>query len=175
MFEMSVKLKIQCVRFDRKHCFALVVFSWLPICFIEALSTRIRFLRKWYRFQSKRNRCIATKHRFRIVFILFSFRWRPFSKVIVFSCFRVDARWKRKEKFAISVKTIWKRIRADGRCNLYHTILWYYYAEAKKNDLWVMSPRVQVLQTLAWSFTKFFHWALNKFQLNWKENLFRDQ
>ena len=43
-----------------------------------------------------------------IVFVLFSYcsLWRPFSKVIVFSRFRVDARWKRKEKYAVSMRTI---------------------------------------------------------------------
>ena len=34
-------------------------------------------------------------------------------KIIVFDCFRADARWKREEKFAVSIKTIWKRIRVD--------------------------------------------------------------
>ena len=43
-----------------------------------------------------------------IVFISPSYcsLWRPFSKVIVFSRFRVGARGKRKEKFAVSMKTI---------------------------------------------------------------------
>ena len=38
----------------------------------KAPSTRIRFHRKRYRFQWKRNDCIAYTYRFRIVFILFS-------------------------------------------------------------------------------------------------------
>ena len=32
--------------------------------------------------------------------------WRPFLKVIVFDRFRVDARLKRKEKFAVSMKAM---------------------------------------------------------------------
>ena len=44
----------------------------------------------------------------RIAFVSFSYcsRWRPFSKVIVFIRFRVDAGSKRKEEFAVSMKTI---------------------------------------------------------------------
>ena len=38
----------------------------------KAPSTRIRFYRKRYRFQCKRNDCIASTHRFHIIFILFS-------------------------------------------------------------------------------------------------------
>ena len=52
----------------------------------KAPSTRIRFHRKRYRFQSKRNDCISSTHRFRIVFIFFSlvtvyksYRFRSFS------------------------------------------------------------------------------------------------
>ena len=33
VLEMSVKIKFQCVSFENKHCFALVVFDWFPICF----------------------------------------------------------------------------------------------------------------------------------------------
>ena len=33
---------------------------------------------------------------------------------IVFDRFCADARWKRKEKFAVSMKTVWKHIRVDG-------------------------------------------------------------
>ena len=31
--EMSVELKVQCVCFEKKHCFALVALNWFPICF----------------------------------------------------------------------------------------------------------------------------------------------
>ena len=43
-----------------------------------------------------------------IIFISLSYccLWRPFSKVIVFSRFRVGTRGKRNEKFAVSMKTI---------------------------------------------------------------------
>ena len=33
VLEMSVKLKFQCVRFEKKHCFALLVFNCFLICF----------------------------------------------------------------------------------------------------------------------------------------------
>ena len=33
VLEMSVKLKFQCVRSEKKHCFAVVVLSWFPACF----------------------------------------------------------------------------------------------------------------------------------------------
>ena len=33
VLEMSVKLKFQCARFEKKHCFALVVLNWFTICF----------------------------------------------------------------------------------------------------------------------------------------------
>ena len=78
------------------------------------------------------NDCITSTHRFRIVFILLSFevvfksyRFQSFScrckvktqrKVFGFDendmkTYSCSARWKRKEKFAVSMKTIWKRIR----------------------------------------------------------------
>ena len=41
-------------------------------CKISAPSTRIHFHRKRYRFQWKRNNCIASTHHFRIVYISFS-------------------------------------------------------------------------------------------------------
>ena len=40
VLEMSVKLKFQCIRFEKKHCFALVVLNWFPICFYQSLFTR---------------------------------------------------------------------------------------------------------------------------------------
>ena len=40
VLEMSVKLKFQCVRFEKKHRFALVVSNWFPICFYQGLLTR---------------------------------------------------------------------------------------------------------------------------------------
>ena len=51
-----------------------------------------------------------------IVFISLSYcsLWRPFSKVIAFSRFRVGARGKCNETFAVSMKTIWKGVRVDG-------------------------------------------------------------
>ena len=56
----------------------------------EALSTRIRFHKKQYRFQLKRNNCIVSTQ----CFVSFSYcsHWKPFSKVIVSSGFHVDAR-----------------------------------------------------------------------------------
>ena len=30
VLEMSVKLKFECVHFETKHCFALVVLDWFP-------------------------------------------------------------------------------------------------------------------------------------------------
>ena len=32
VLEMSVKLKLQCIRFKKRHCFALVVLNLFPIC-----------------------------------------------------------------------------------------------------------------------------------------------
>ena len=47
-----------------------------------------------------------------IVFKAFHFGGR-FQTVIVFYRFRADARWKHKEKFVVSMKTVWKRILVD--------------------------------------------------------------
>ena len=33
VLEMSIKLKFQCVCFEKRHCFALLVLNWFPICF----------------------------------------------------------------------------------------------------------------------------------------------
>ena len=33
------KLKFQCIRFEKKHCFALVVLNWLPSCFYSGMFT----------------------------------------------------------------------------------------------------------------------------------------
>ena len=41
--EMSVKLKFQIARFEKKHCFALVVLNWFPIRFYQGLFTRCDF------------------------------------------------------------------------------------------------------------------------------------
>ena len=30
---LSVKLKFQCIRFEKKHCFTVVVLNWFSICF----------------------------------------------------------------------------------------------------------------------------------------------
>ena len=34
VLQMSVKLKFQCVRFERNHCFALVVLNMFPFLFL---------------------------------------------------------------------------------------------------------------------------------------------
>ena len=31
VLEMSARLKFQCVLFEKKHCFALVVLNWFPM------------------------------------------------------------------------------------------------------------------------------------------------
>ena len=41
VLEMSGKLKFQCVRFENKHCFALVVLNWFPIFFVTLKSRTI--------------------------------------------------------------------------------------------------------------------------------------
>ena len=71
-------------------------------------STRIRFHRNDIVF----NENVTIVLHLHIVFVPFSFcsLWRLFLKVIVFSRFLVDTMWKRKEKFAVLMKTIWKRI-----------------------------------------------------------------
>ena len=33
---MSVKLSFPLVRFEKKHCFVLVVLNWFPVCFYKA-------------------------------------------------------------------------------------------------------------------------------------------
>ena len=34
VLEMSVKIKFQCLHFEKKkHCLALMVVNWFPICF----------------------------------------------------------------------------------------------------------------------------------------------
>ena len=33
VLEMSIKLKFQCKRFEKKQCFALMLLNWFPICF----------------------------------------------------------------------------------------------------------------------------------------------
>ena len=38
VLEMSVELKVQCVCFEKKHCFALVVLNWFRIFFFKACS-----------------------------------------------------------------------------------------------------------------------------------------
>ena len=38
VLEMSIKLKFQCERFEKKQCLALVVLNWFPICFLKACS-----------------------------------------------------------------------------------------------------------------------------------------
>ena len=35
--EIFITVRFQCVRFEKKHCFALVVLSWFPICFYSGL------------------------------------------------------------------------------------------------------------------------------------------
>ena len=40
VLEMSVKLKFQCIPFEKKRCFALVVLNWFPICFYQGLFTQ---------------------------------------------------------------------------------------------------------------------------------------
>ena len=37
VLEMSVKLKVQCVCFEKKHFFTPVALNWLPICFHQGL------------------------------------------------------------------------------------------------------------------------------------------
>ena len=71
-------------------------------------------------FSSKTISVSVKKQRLHCIYTLFSYRFYivrfgdRFSKVTVFSHVRVDAKWKRKEKFAVSTKTIWKRIPVDG-------------------------------------------------------------
>ena len=38
VLEVSVKLKFQCVRFEKEHCFALVALNCFLICFIKTCS-----------------------------------------------------------------------------------------------------------------------------------------
>ena len=38
ILEISVNLKFQCVHFEKKHCFALVLLRWFPVRFIKACS-----------------------------------------------------------------------------------------------------------------------------------------
>ena len=40
VLKVSVKLKFKCVRFRKKHWFALVALSRFPICFYQGLFTR---------------------------------------------------------------------------------------------------------------------------------------
>ena len=40
LLEMSIKLKLQCERFEKNHCFALMVLNWFPICFYQGLFRR---------------------------------------------------------------------------------------------------------------------------------------
>ena len=40
VLRMSVKLKFQRVHFEKKHCFALVVLKWFPVCFYQGMFTR---------------------------------------------------------------------------------------------------------------------------------------
>ena len=101
-------------------------YNW-SIKLFHAPSTRIHFDRKRYRFQWKRNDCIASSHRFRIVFISFSYR--------VSDRFRADTRWKRTEKFATSMKTIWKRIRVDGA---FASCICLLYGSTKTRHFWTV-------------------------------------
>ena len=36
VLEMAVKLKFQCARLEKKHCFALVVLNWIKACSHDA-------------------------------------------------------------------------------------------------------------------------------------------
>ena len=48
--QMSVKLKFQCVRFEKKHCFTLVVLNWFPICFYQGLFIRCNLYHMMFSF-----------------------------------------------------------------------------------------------------------------------------
>ena len=46
VLEISVKLKFHCVRFNKKHCFALMVLNRFPISFYQGLFTRCDLYRR---------------------------------------------------------------------------------------------------------------------------------
>ena len=46
VLEMSVKLKFQCARYKKKHCFALVALNLFSICFYQGLFTQCNLYHK---------------------------------------------------------------------------------------------------------------------------------